>query len=207
MRLRLSFVAPFVFLLWLSLLTPAVSGETTILIPWDTADPLIWSDFQGTPPADAAQHLEAAWIVTAIKMSAGTYVDQNESSGYVGCYTNVVIANYMNPDKSWVLPSAACTSLLEHEQGHFDLTEAYARRAALIIESTRLYGTDKYAVEQQLFDRFSAIRDEIYLQADRATQRYDDETNHGLNATEQARWLQQIDAWLASPGTIPEWDS
>lgn len=207
MRSRLPLFASFVLVLCLSLLAPVAYGETTILVPWVPGDPLTWEDFQGTPPTNAAQQMEAAFIVTTIKMSAGTYVDQNGSSGHVGFYTDIVVANYMNPDKSWVLSSAACAHLLAHEQGHFDLSEAYRRKAVRMIEATRLYGSDPYAVQQQLYDRFTEIRNEIEVQASCATNRYDEETNHGLDTAQQARWFEQIEAWLEHPESIPHWDS
>ena len=207
MSLRLSFASLLVLVIYVGAFAPAVYGETTVLVPWDAAQPLAWGDFQGAQPANAGQQMEAAYIVTTIKMSAGTYVDRNGSSGYVGFYTDIVVANYMNPNKSWVLAPAASASVLAHEQGHFDLSEVYRRKAAQMIEVTRFYGSEPYAVQQQLYDRFAEIRDEIHLQASLATNRYDDETCHGLDAAAQARWLEQIEVWLENPESVPEWDS
>jgi hypothetical protein len=46
------------------------------------------------------------------------------------------------PNSSWVKPGRKSTELLKHEQGHFDLTELYARKAEKQYDADTKDGTD-----------------------------------------------------------------
>ena len=93
-------------------------------------------------------------------------------------------------DKSWLAPEGK--KALDHEQGHFDISQMYALDAMLQMR-TRLHdgktlvgeGTTK---EEAIADLQTKVNDFLRPLRDRvatAQQEYDRETNHGLIAARQ----------------------
>jgi len=102
------------------------------------------------------------------------------------------------PEKSW---NAAREDLrlLAHEQGHFDLTECFARRAQQRIDKLIKQGRIRGAGPNEEKAREAAmklIQKELALVVEEwnaEQKRYDDETAHGTDPTEQAKWRKQMD--------------
>jgi predicted secreted Zn-dependent protease len=106
-------------------------------------------------------------------------------------FTGTVTATF-DPNISWFRdPQKATPALLRHEQLHFDLTEVYARimRQKLAVYATKVDCT-------KLQPSFNNLTKLVYDAWDKEQNRYDQETNHGLNVARQALWEKQIQARL-----------
>lgn len=95
------------------------------------------------------------------------------------------IEHSFNPEKSWVRKKALKnTYLLKHEQGHFDITEAYAR---LFVDRFLKYRfTSYYKMEiKKLFEQTLQEAKEVHLL-------YDKQTNGSNLKDAQAQWNKEI---------------
>jgi hypothetical protein len=153
-------------------------------IRWSAKRPLTWADFHGRPPdRNDMVAAETAYSILHGASCAGSKFD----------YT--VVAAF-RPKDSWVkLPMlrtpADNTRALKHEQTHFDLAEVHARRIrryyAELTAPCRL-STNDLADAAHRMDRDQKA----------AQEQYDDETDHGRNPTQQARWEKTVASDLAS---------
>jgi hypothetical protein len=141
-------------------------------VPWVAGRPLTVTDFQGRPAAG-----EPHAALTSARIDA---------SG--ACQGNVFTADVravFDPSGSWVRdPSTITEALLRHEQLHFDIAELYARRLRLKFASARPNCV-------QLQGTFNQISRSLYVEWEQEENRYDQETNHGLNTVQQAVWERQ----------------
>ncbi|MCD5408359.1 hypothetical protein LR090_03905, partial [Candidatus Bipolaricaulota bacterium] len=64
-------------------------------------------------------------------------------------------------------------------------------------------GPSPEAAQTALLARAAAVAEAILARMERAQQRYDQETRHGLDAAAQAAWHALITSWLASPELAP----
>ncbi len=132
------------------------------------------ADFQGRPgPSDRL----AAMTSADIKANAAC-------RDFV--FTGTVQATF-DPNTSWFRdPKTATPALLRHEQLHFDLTEVYTRllRQKLVAFQTKV-NCNKL---QPAFNNFTKT---VYSEWDREQNRYDQDTNHGLNTARQEFWEKQ----------------
>ena len=148
-------------------------------IAWSAARPLTVADFQSRP--SPGERLAA---LTSTNIKAGAACRDFVFSGTVEAT--------FDPATSWVRSPATLTSaLLRHEQMHFDLTEVYARRLR-----QRLVVFQARANCEKLQPAFNNVTKPLYSEWDREQNRYDQETNHGLNTDRQAAWEQQTQARL-----------
>ena len=149
------------------------------LITWSAERRLTLADFQGRAPM--GEPLSAS-TSSNIKADAAC-------KDYV--FSSTVAATF-DPATSWVRnPQKASESLLRHEQVHFDITEVYAR-----IMRQRLQLFAAKANCEKLQPAFNNVTKLVYADWDREQNRYDQETNHGLNAVRQAAWEKQTAAKL-----------
>jgi hypothetical protein len=139
---------------------------------WSTRR-LTWDDFQGDPPPDGSEGAVTAYTIYSAWKCRGDDFEFRVVAGF-------------RPRQSWVKAvvrrdSVQRRTVLVHEQTHFDLAEVHARimRRAfrdLPRPCTKTDG-DLSEVAQRL------------AQAEKAEQRrYDNETDHGLRASQQAAW-------------------
>jgi hypothetical protein len=151
---------------------------------WTARRPLTWADFTGQPPDDAGASAARTHytIIDGVQCARGTFEYR-------------VVAAF-KPRESWVrlsiLPTAAERArALRHEQTHFDLSEVHARRLrryfAELIAPCNVPSGDLAAAASRM------DREERAAQA-----LYDEETDNGRNAAEQARWDKDVDARLAA---------
>lgn len=96
------------------------------------------------------------------------------------------------PDDSWYGPNAP-TGLLDHEQGHFDIAEIHARRAALEWEKDRragkllsATGNTRQAAQQAVMDKLNGLRQMVDAKIAQENAEYDRLTRHGLSSAEQS---------------------
>ena len=106
-------------------------------------------------------------------------------------FSSTVAATF-DPNTSWVRnPKTASEILLRHEQLHFDITEAYAR---IMRQKLQLFAAKANC--EKLQPGFNNTTKLVYAAWDNEQNRYDQETNHGLNAVRQALWEKQTAAKL-----------
>lgn len=199
---------------WFSLfdLTSFLLGDVQVSpaeLPWSVDRPLDWDDFQGDPPEGAEGEEEAAKIVMWLGYSFKTRTWFDQAAGkWKAHLTSATTANTMDRSQSWVVPNQKTPGLLNHEQKHFDLNEAYRRLldAALkkLVCNLEAMGGTAEEAEQNLerkldeeFDKFNKKCDEIQSQ-------YDRETDHGRNVEKQKEWDKKIGEWLVDPNTAPQ---
>ncbi|MDO7848162.1 DUF922 domain-containing protein [Hymenobacter sp. M29] len=159
--------------------TPSAKPAPAAPIAWSATRPLTVADFLGRPgPSDQL----AALTTSDLKADAAC-------RDFV--FTGTVRATF-NPNTSWIRnPATISAALLRHEQIHFDITEVYARlmRQKLLVFQAR-------ADCNKLQPAFNNLTKGVYDQWDREQNRYDAETNHGLNAAKQAYWEKQTQVKL-----------
>ncbi|HEX8427135.1 DUF922 domain-containing protein [Hymenobacter sp.] len=158
--------------------TPTQAAPTKESIPWSTQRPLTWSDFKSKPtPADRLAALTSGNI--DVQVGCTDFV-----------FSSSVKAVFL-PKESWVRDaSKASPELLRHEQLHFDITELHARMLRQKLTLVKLNC-------QHLNPAFSNLTKAAFSAWQREEARYDQETNHGLNAEKQKFWEAQVQVRLA----------
>ncbi|MBF9237280.1 DUF922 domain-containing protein [Hymenobacter sp. BT683] len=161
---------------------PAQASKPALAAPiaWSATRPLTVADFQSRPkPYEKL----AALTTTDIKANAAC-------RDFV--FSGTVQATF-DPNSSWFRDPVNFTpQLLRHEQMHFDLTEVHARllRQKLLVFQAKIDC-------EHLQPAFNNITKGIYAAWDKEQNRYDMETNHGLNAVRQEYWEKQTQIKLA----------
>lgn len=94
----------------------------------------------------------------------------------------------MNTVTSWAVTSQQTSVLLQHEQGHYDITALGARE--LYNTMLTLSGASENNLKRSIRDANARIQSKV----DAANRRYDNQTNHSQNTTKQTEWNKQIAA-------------
>ena len=162
------------------------------VIDWDKWIKLNQSNFKAS--SKGSPGFAVATTASAFGFSI---VDNNGSiSG------NIYVRFYC--EKSWWNPeykdSDILDDILEHEQLHFDICELYGRKLYKEIIILRNSGrlTEKY------IDR---LYDKIEKQYSDYQDKYDKETNHSIDRTEQAKWNRRIKKELAQLSIYSDYHS
>lgn len=166
--------------------------------------PLTPADFRALVPDPQPQ-------ADGLKMRAMTFTEiryttryrwEESKPGHVTAYLKRFNTSArLQCDKSWI-KEPMDLRLLAHEQGHFDITEIYARRARQKIEKLMAdkslvgHGRDERSaiaeLEKEIHDQMQTFFDE-----ERAAQiEYDRATNHGRDFPAQDRERKRIDEEL-----------
>lgn len=140
---------------------------------WKNHSRLSWDDFQG--PVNAASDEAAAATHCGIGFRTNTLSGKPE----------VIVYNTFYVKKSWVRPDARMSSILEHEQGHFDLCELYTRKMEKAMQRVNL-GAKNFK------ETLLRIYDEISNEYENRQQAYERETSHGTNFPRQKKWTNTI---------------
>jgi len=143
-------------------------------IEWKRDRKLTWKDYEAQPDpnSDAAA-------------STSTYlgIEYNFNSKSFS-YT---IECSFSRSKSWGLHKT--DYILEHEQGHFDIAEYFARKLNMKMKH---YQFNKATYERDLKKIYKDIVDE----KEEVQDEYDLETDHSINKEKQAGWLRKIGKML-----------
>jgi hypothetical protein len=143
---------------------------------WQPEVKLQWSDFHGHIRAEDMSVASASYIGFLHKIIRYYHPDS----------TIIDTRSFFNKSKSWVKIPNILPSLLSHEQKHFDLAELYARKfRKSILESNFRVETFAHAVDST-YNYYSAKDDSVHVA-------YDNETEHGLNVSEQAVWDKRVE--------------
>jgi len=140
-------------------------------IAWSATRRLVWSDFRARPDAYA---YNAA--LTSSEIVFGFHY--NSAEGFTWN-----IQCLFNKDRSWV--RVKNNYILAHEQGHFDITEIYARKLQQQLKGYRL---NKDRVSKDV----SAIYQQVMKEQNDTQNRYDTETDNSIKKGPQERWLEKI---------------
>lgn len=151
-----------------------ITAAPKMQFQWREHTRLSWSDFQG--PVTAAERESAAATCCSIGFRTNMLADGR---------TEVEVYNTFYANKSWVKEDARIQSILDHEQGHFDLCEVYTRKLKQRIAMVDMNTT---GVKQELMRIYSEVSSEYEARQ----QAYELETTHGTIIAEQKRWQQMI---------------
>ncbi|BDD04565.1 DUF922 domain-containing protein [Aureibacter tunicatorum] len=132
-----------------------------------------WNDFKGNQQDLLIKDNYAANISSHIILEEDSVLPQKAHA-------------VMYPYKSSKVDKKKTDYLLNHEQYHFNITEAFARKLNRAIEYDTLASDEKIKVIHQLISHHEKI-----WQAD-----YDKETEHGRNNIMQKYWEYRIDSLL-----------
>lgn len=146
---------------------PAAGQDT---IAWRSAYKLKWTDFKGRP--DSASENVAITVA-----NIGYSLSYNKTT-----YT-VKVKCVFEKSKSWTATSDS--AVLVHEQGHFDISEIYARK---LRKAFREYKFNANTIQADFKEIFTRIRSERKLH----NELYDIETNASRNREQQLVWNRKI---------------
>jgi hypothetical protein len=163
------------------------------------AGPLTAADFAADPPADRGSIL--ATTHSGIEHTL-QYQGLPVAKGVRLLVTRLDAVATMSPAQSWNT-APGDMRLMDHEQGHFDISELHARKwqqqAAFLIKRRALGGQGPN--QAQAFKAMQARVDAELTPINKAWREqqvlYDKETDHGRNREAQARWRERLDRELA----------
>lgn len=161
------------FLLLCTILLSTTSANDH-LIDWSVSRPLTWEDFKAKPDPNSSN---AALTSSTINVDFG--FDQSGLKHSITCR--------FDKSQSWVKVRNAY--ILHHEQGHFDLSEAYAR---MLHKALQEYRFNKETANKDLNTIYSGVMKQLV----KAQEQYDAQTNHSLDTAKQATWSKQIQGML-----------
>ncbi len=141
------------------------------LIDWNINRHLVWDDFKAAPDTNSRN---AALTTSAIQFNF-TYDGHN---------LNYTITCQFDKNKSW--GKVKTDYILSHEQGHFDITEIYARK---LNKSMKEYSVGNV---KSLNKDLNKIYQTTMHELNRYQDVYDGETNFSINKEKQAEWLEKI---------------
>jgi hypothetical protein len=148
-------------------------------IAWSNEVKLTWEDFKGRPDRSSP--------FVAMTNSGIVFSYQVTSKNGNLSLTTEVEARF-HPKMSWYKPEKVNNHVLQHEQGHFNITEIHARKLKKAFAAYQV--TKNY--ERELTAIFTRIKSERQAMQDR----YDKETNHSQNKEKEAEWQTFINSEL-----------
>ncbi|MCB0429432.1 MAG: DUF922 domain-containing protein [Flavobacteriales bacterium] len=165
----------------LSTLLPAHAQEVDSVL-WSAARPLTWDDFKGPVPENTAFK-----ALTDYKISFKGHVDPNRYTKKGSKQPLVVydVICQFNTNNSWVVKGSETDVLLKHEQTHFDIAEWHARD---LRKKLAELDPDEASGGRAVTKLFQLVSRECRAIQDR----YDRETDHGVNAEKQKEWESKV---------------
>jgi len=139
-------------------------------IEWSSANRLTWDDYLAKPPSSTDA---AAITSTALGVE---YRLKNNLLAYT-------ITCRFSKTNSWGRHKT--DYILQHEQGHFDITELFARKLAKELKEYK-FNPRKYQED------VGKIYKKVMGEKEEYQNKYDKETDFSRNKAQQAEWLQKI---------------
>lgn len=183
--------------------TAVVAGAEPVNRPgdlaWTAADPLRWEDFQGAVDSSASADRVA---MTAASLSWGySYGLERGNGRCLYRIDSVDVHAIFNRQDSWVRPGHETDRVLEHEQGHFDLTQLFKLELEALTrglvgvrrhcEGDSVEAASSYA-EREAAQAVSRVAERIWSEHVAAQETYDEQTRHGTAGDAQRAWLDSI---------------
>jgi len=149
------------------------SKEEDEFINW-TPSRLTWNNYKGKPD----RHDDAA-AITSTALGMEYHVR--------GSKLNFKITCRFSKTKSW--GKHKTDYILQHEQGHFDITEIFARKLAKELLA--------YKFKRKTFEEdIAGIYNRVMQEKEKFQDEYDDKTDYSRNKNRQAEWLKKIEKEL-----------
>ena len=151
-----------------------------------TPDPkdLKWGDYTG--PAPGRSPLDA---FTKPRFTLGNTKAVKDGEAYR--LEKVDIALTLDKFHCWVKSGKKTDDLLEHERGHWKMQSVVAKEMEAAMAALR--GDDPAALFKSAGDTFDWYR---IKRSGFVDKQYDDDTNHGTDATQQGIWDGKIAGWV-----------
>ena len=143
------------------------------LIVWKQDRPLTWADFKGKPAKRFAVASTTYNILKKVKIG-----DEHSAQ--------VTIETVFYCKDSWRKGAWADSTVLVHEQKHFDIAELYARKYRKLVK------TGSYNDYKSLYDACDSLYNVIDKEMDVYQDLYDEETDGSTNGKEQRRWNKKV---------------
>ncbi|HYM95347.1 MAG TPA: DUF922 domain-containing protein [Chitinophagaceae bacterium] len=162
---KYSWLIGFAFPLFLRAQDP---GEE--LLSWNNHNKLVWNDYKGSidPSSDAAAS-------TATYLGINYNISNSSVSYKISCW--------FSKNKSWGRYKSEY--ILSHEQGHFDITEIFARKLNKMMSD---YTFNRNTYQQDL----KKIYRDILNEKEKIQNQYDKQTDFSRNKEKQEEWLKKI---------------
>jgi len=160
-------------------------GQEEQFIEWSASKRLTWDDYLAKPasPSDAA-------AITNTALGIEYHIRNNVLSYKISCR--------FSKTRSW--GKHKTEYILQHEQGHFDITEIYARKLAKEIKEYK-FNPRKYQ------DDLSRIYKKLMEEKEEYQNEYDTQTDFSRNREKQAEWLKRIDEQLEESDDFADYQS
>lgn len=143
-------------------------------IPWLFERRLHWDDFHSEP-----QKQGDAVASTSTSLGISYQVEEGQLSYSITCT--------FSKQKSWGM--LRTDYILAHEQGHFDITEIFARK---LYKAMQEYSYNRKSYKQDINNIYKQIvREKEAMQAS-----YDGQSDHSRNRKLQYEWMDKIDHLL-----------
>lgn len=161
-----------IFLFFLLLYNCALSAQTVIINGEKTNRPLRWEDFTGSPDNNTDLYAYTYWYVS---YKWGPFQYKGDT---VKWKVEVILEL---EKRSWRKQDKVTDSLLQHEQGHFNIGLLFAAAFKKRVDKTPFF---RHNYETRIAEIF---REE--LEKYRALEKeYDKETEHFHNREQQKKW-------------------
>ncbi|MCC5613171.1 hypothetical protein LC612_42465 [Nostoc sp. CHAB 5834] len=141
---------------------------------------LRWEDFSG-PVDPASKYWATTYWLVKYKYKVLSF---RRDTVNIDLQTSVFLRG-----NSWVLPDKKTDELLEHEQGHFNMGILCTLKFKKEVASTVL-------LKSNYNEKIDLIFKSILMDINQMSLRYDEETNHMLNKSEQKKWNKKINNML-----------
>ena len=151
--------------------------------------PLTYEDFQGSQDTTFHVYGSPAAAASALKVSVILKSDVNQR-------VTASIKTIFNKSRSWITSREAW--ILNHEQGHFNIEEIFARRIRKAVKEL----ADKGEEDE---NKFKELVNDLFQQKSKYQLQYDDETTHGFHHDDQALWDEKIKKELYDFKEFAEW--
>jgi len=160
------------------------------------------ADFSGERPREAGRARQRGatriLITTAIAVDVLEISAEPASDGsWLARPTSLCVRAYLMKKESGRQRDGSEVWDLRHEQGHFDLTQAHARRLEARLRALRASASDAEAAARALRERAERAYRDATAELQAEQDRYDRETRHGHHRSAQGRWLGELAALLA----------
>lgn len=144
-------------------------------VPWSKFKKVSRDPSGGTMDAETVTEYEAK-NMKAIK------------KGNAVVYESAQVKIFVNPQKSWAIKCHTNAELLKHEQGHYDISALAAR--TFYTGVLKLSAPDMNALEEAS----KKLNADMQTKIEDVNKRYDIQTGHSRNKTEQDKWNKAIEA-------------
>lgn len=172
--LRISILPLCLFMLASHSLQPSAIKPGEDLVDWSPWHKLQWSDYKGSPDSNS----DAAASTTTI-VGVEYKIGRTDFSFSIHCR--------FSREKSWGLHKTSY--ILQHEQGHFDIAEVYARKLNKALS--------EYKFNYRTYNRdLNQIYNRVMREKENMQNQYDRETNHSIKKDKQIEWLGRIEQML-----------